>query len=149
MLIKSIEEFGAKIRSNYKYKYIHQKQNDINITEKDYSKLNDSTYINDVIANFGFKLIEDNYSINGDNDVVSLRSFFYNFLQKESDYEPYTPLSNFERTNFSKTKLNIFNFRIVLVPMCEKSHWSFLIIRNPINIKNIYLRAKRKKGIYY
>ena len=148
MLIKSIEEFGGKIRSNYKYKYIHQKQNDINITEKDYSKLNDSTYINDVIANFGFKLIEDNYSINGDNDVVSLRSFFYNFLQKESDYEPYTPLSNFERTNFSKTKLNIFNFRIVLVPMCEKSHWSFLIIRNPINIKNIYLRAKRKKGIF-
>ena len=148
MLIKSIEEFGAKIRSNYKYKYIHQKQNDINITEKDYSKLNDSTYINDVIANFGFKLIEDNYSINGVDDVVSLRSFFYNFLQKESDYEPYTPLNNFERTNFSKTKLNIFKFRIVLVPMCEKSHWSFLIIRNPINIKNIYLRAQRKKGIF-
>ena len=148
MLIKSIEEFGGKIRSNYKYKYIHQKQNDINITEKDYSKLNDSTYINDVIANFGFKLIEDNYSINGVDDVVSLRSFFYNFLQKESDYEPYTPLNNFERTNFSKTKLNIFKFRIVLVPMCEKSHWSFLIIRNPINIKNIYLRAQRKKGIF-
>ena len=131
MLKKSNEEFGGRIRANYKYKYIHQKQSDVNITEKDYSKLNDEIYINDVIANFCFKLIEDKYSSNGINDILSLKSFFYNFLQKEENCRLNTPLYNFDRTNFQKTKLNIFNFKIVLVPICEKMHWSFIVIRNP------------------
>ena len=148
MLKKSNEEFGGRIRANYKYKYIHQKQSDVNITEKDYSKLNDEIYINDVIANFCFKLIEDKYSSNGINDILSLKSFFYNFLQKEENCRLNTPLYNFDRTNFQKTKLNIFNFKIVLVPICEKMHWSFIVIRNPKNMKNIFLRAKRKKGIF-
>jgi len=159
-----------KILYTYLFKQKRGKQRGIDIKMKDFKTLNSAGLINDGIINFYFKLIEDeSYTINKNytnnskyqinnqmnkkgNNVLAMKSFFYNMLSNNQNEE----LSNYftypDSCSYSVTKINIFKFKTMLVPICEKNHWSLIIVNNINTMHNIFdfiMRTKYQSGYVY
>ena len=158
-----IERFKHQLVANdqkniytYLFKQKRGKQIGIDIKKKDFKTLNSNGLINDGIINFYFKLIEDeavsinknfnvadkyhiiNYAKKNKNNVLAMKSYFYNMLSNNQNED----LSNYftypDSCSFAVTKINIFTFKTMLVPICEKNHWSLIIVNNINTMHNIF-----------
>ena len=71
------------------------------------------------------------------NQVLVQRSFFYNSLSNQN-----IDLSDTFRCpdsfSFIKTKVNIFTFKTLIIPICEHYHWSLIIVNDVDKMKNIF-----------
>ena len=158
-----IERFKRQLVANdqkniytYLFKQKRGKQIGIDIKKKDFKTLNSNGLINDGIINFYFKLIEDesftinknfniadkyhinNYAKKYRNNILAMKSYFYNMLSNNQNED----LSNYftypDSCSFQVTKINIFTFKTMLVPICEKNHWSLIIVNNINTMHNIF-----------
>ena len=158
-----IERFKRQLVANdqkniytYLFKQKRGKQIGIDIKKKDFKTLNSNGLINDGIINFYFKLIEDesftinknfniadkyhinNYAKKYRNNILAMKSYFYNMLSNSQNED----LSNYftypDSCSYQVTKINIFTFKTMLVPICEKNHWSLIIVNNINTMHNIF-----------
>ena len=154
----------------YLFKQKRGKQIGIDIKRKDFKTLNSNGLINDGIINFYFKLIEDesvtinknfsitnkyqinNYAKKNKNNVLAMKSYFYNMLSNNQNEELSNSFNYPDSCSFAITKINIFTFKTMLVPICEKNHWSLIIVNNINTMHNIFdfiIRTKYNMGYVY
>ena len=161
--------YDSKILYTYLFKQKRGKQKGIDIKMKDFKTLNSGGLINDGIINFYFKLIEEesitmnknyinntkyNYNKNIKNkiNVLALKSFFYNMLSNNQNEELSNNFTYPESCSYAVTKINIFKFKTLLVPICEKNHWSLIIVNNINTMHNIFdfvIRTRYKIDYIY
>ena len=165
--------YDSKILYTYIFKQKRGKQKGIDIKMKDFKTLNSGGLINDGIINFYFKLIEEesitmnknyinntkynynyNYNKNIKNkiNVLALKSFFYNMLSNNQNEELSNNFTYPESCSYAVTKINIFKFKTLLVPICEKNHWSLIIVNNINTMHNIFdfvIRTRYKIDYIY
>ena len=160
----------SKILYTYLFKQKRGKQRGIDIKIKDYKTLNSDGLINDGIINFYFKLIEDesltisksydcynkyhlnNFINKNKNNVLAMKSYFYNMLSNSQNEELSNYFSYPDSCSYNITKINIFKFKTMLVPICEKNHWSLIIVNNINTMHNIFdyiIRTKYRVSYVY
>ena len=140
----------------YLFKHKRGKQIGIDIKKKDFKTLNSNGLINDGIINFYCKLIEDesltinknfsitnkyqinNYAKKNKNNVLAMKSYFYNMLSNNQNEELSNSFNYPDSCSFAITKINIFTFKTMLIPICEKNHWSLIIVNNVNTMHNIF-----------
>ena len=140
----------------YLFKQKRGKQIGIDIKKKDFKTLNSNGLINDGIINFYFKLIEDesitinknfnaadkyhinNFAKKNKNNILAMKSYFYNMLSNNQNEDLSNSFTYPDSCSYSVTKINIFTFKTMLVPICEKNHWSMIIVNNINTMHNIF-----------
>lgn len=115
----------------YQYKNKRMHSDSIEIIKKDYISLHEGFYLNDKIINFYLKILEDYYSSN-DKEVFILNSYKYTLISQDEKGKLDEPLLNYRPVN-RKNAINIFNFKILIIPIYENNHWSLVIV-NGINL---------------
>ena len=125
----------------YYFKRKRGKQNSLDIYVKDEKTLNDGVFLNDGIVNFYLKIIEDEYTYqNGQNNVLIQKSFFYNSLSNQQNSNCSNDFCYPDSCSFIKTKINVFSFKTLIIPICENYHWSLIIVNDIDKMKNIFTK---------
>ena len=136
---KRVIENDIKHLCTYHFRQKRGRQSSFDICVSDEKTLNDGVFLNDKIINFYLKILEDELTcIEGKtNQVLVQRSFFYNSLSNQN-----IDLSDTFRCpdsfSFIKTKVNIFTFKTLIIPICEHYHWSLIIVNDVDKMKNIF-----------
>ena len=149
-----IKLFKAKVIENdlktlftYYFKQKRGKQTSLDIKVNDEKTLNNEVFLNDGIVNFYLKLIEDEYT-SGEgnaNKVLIMKSFFYNSLSNQNSNS--NLLNSFycpDSCSFIRTKINVFLFKTLIIPICESYHWSLIIVNDIDKMKNIFSEKNLK-----
>ena len=136
----------------YYFKRPRRKQTSLDIQVKDDKTLNDGVFLNDGIINFYLKIIEDEYTFgeNKENNVLVMKSFFYNFIANQQNLNLSTDSFTYpDSCSYVKTKINVFSYKTLIIPTCENYHWSLIIVNDIDKMKNIFsesnLRAFREE----
>ena len=125
----------------YYFKRKRGKQNSLDIYVKDLKTLNDGVFLNDGIVNFYLKIIEDEYIYQeGQNNVLIQKSFFYNSLSNQQNSNCSNDFCYPDSCSFIKTKINVFSFKTLIIPICENFHWSLIIVNDIDKMKNIFTK---------
>ena len=137
----------------YLFKQKRGKQSGLDIKIRDYKTLNEGNWIGDGIVNFYFKLIEDEYANNSyinkylqgysnennkKNNVIIMKSYFYNMLSMNQNAELSNYFSYPDSCSFIVTKINVFTFKTMIIPICDNHHWSLIIVNNINTMHNIF-----------
>ena len=121
-----------KLVYTYYFKQKRGKQTSLDIKIKDFKTLYEGNFLNDGIVNFYLQIIEDEYiPINNNGNILIVKSFFYNLLSNQQ--KQLQLLDNFTNSYscyFNKTKINVFNFKTLIIPICEDLHWSLIIVND-------------------
>ena len=125
----------------YYFKRPRRKQTSLDIQVKDDKTLNDGVFLNDGIINFYLKIIEDEYTFgeNKENNVLVMKSFFYNFIANQQNLNLSTDSFTYpDSCSYVKTKINVFSYKTLIIPTCENYHWSLIIVNDIDKMKNIF-----------
>ena len=128
----------------YYFKHKRGKQKSVDIKIKDEKTLNDGVFLNDGIINFYLKIIEDEYAYNiidnkiTDNNVLIMKSYFYNSLSNQQNQDLSNNFTYPDSCSFIGTKINVFNFKTLIIPICESYHWSLIIVNDIDKMKNLF-----------
>ena len=109
--------------------------------------MNDGVFLNDGIVNFYLKIIEDEYTFgeNKENNVLVLKSYFYNFIANQQNLNLSTDNFTYpDSCSYVKTKINVFSYKTVIIPTCENYHWSLIIVNDIDKMKNIFSESSLK-----
>ena len=131
----------------YYFKRPRRKQTSVDIQVKDEKTLNDGVFLNDGIVNFYLKIIEDEYTFgeNKENNVLVLKSYFYNFIANQQNLNLSTDNFTYpDSCSYVKTKINVFSYKTVIIPTCENYHWSLIIVNDIDKMKNIFSESSLK-----
>ena len=106
------------------------------ITEHDYKTLADEEYLNDNIINFYLTWLYQKLSDKYKNMIHIYSSYFYSRLKskpskKDKDKDKTKAEKAYERVKQWTKKIDIFEKRMLIVPICEESHWYLVIVCNP------------------
>ena len=129
---------NEKVLCVYKYKIKRTHRDCIELLLQDYYKLGIGVFLNDKIVNFYMKLLEDTYS-SKENNIFITNSYFYSLLSKGESGDLDQPLINY-RTVMNK-KMNIFECKMIIIPICDNNHWSLIIINRVDLMSNIFDKA--------
>ena len=143
---KIIKKDLVKLCSYY-FKKPLRKQRSLDIQVKDEKTLNDGVFLNDGIVNFYLKIIEDEYTCGEgkSNNVLILKSFFYNFISNQQTLDlSNNDFSYPESCSYIKTKINVFDYKTLIIPTCENYHWSLIIVNDIDKMKNIFSEENMK-----
>ena len=130
-----IAKDNQKLLCVYKYKIKRTHRDCIELLTQDYYKLGNGVFLNDKIVNFYMKLLEDTYS-SKDNNILITTSYFYSLLSHGESGELDQPLINY-KTVMNK-KMNIFECKVIIIPICYNNHWSLMIINRVDLMGNIF-----------
>ena len=124
----------------YYFKQKRGKQNSLDIKVKDEKTLNDGVFLNDGIVNFYLKIIEDEYTCGEGqiNNVLIQKSYFYNSLSNQQNPDLSNNFCYPDSCSFIRTKINVFSFKTLIIPICEHYHWSLIIVNDIDKMKNIF-----------
>lgn len=104
------------------------------ITEHDYKTLADEEFLNDNIINFYLTwLVQTKLNAQYQEMVHIYSSHFYTRLRakpKKSDKKTKAEMA-YEKVKGWTKKINIFDKRMLVFPICEESHWYLVIVCNP------------------
>ena len=127
----------------YYFKQKRGKQNSSDIYVKDEKTLNDGVFLNDGIVNFYLKIIEDEYTCGEgkSNNVLIQKSFFYNSLSNQQNSNLSNDFCYPDSCSFIRTKINVFTFKTLIIPICENYHWSLIIVNDIDKMKNIFTNS--------
>lgn len=104
------------------------------ITEHDYKTLADEEFLNDNIINFYLTwLVQTKLSTRYKEMVHIYSSHFYTRLRskpKKCDKKTKAEMA-YEKVKGWTKKINIFEKRMLVFPICEESHWYLVIVCNP------------------
>eukprot|EP01084_Bolivina_argentea_P086681 156647_1 len=109
-------------------RYPHDSSKPVIITIGDIGRLRPLTYLNDSIIDFYLKyLYNELLTPPQRDDIYIFTQFFYTKLDKSLDDKNETA-----RLKLSKwTNVNIFDKKLVIIPIHKALHWSLAIITNP------------------
>ena len=130
----------------YYFRQKRGKQTSMDIKIKDEKTLNDGVFLNDGIINFYLKIIEDEYAHNNNNsnidnsnnNVLIMKSYFYNSLSNQQNQNLSNNFTYPDSCSFIGTKINVFNFKTLIIPICESYHWSLIIVNDIDKMKNLF-----------
>ena len=124
----------------YYFKKPRRKQTSLDIQVKDEKTLNDGVFLNDGIVNFYLKIIEDEYTCGEgcSNNVLVMKSFFYNLIANQQNMNLSNEFSYPDSCSYTVTKINVFNYKTLIIPTCENYHWSLIIVNDIDKMKNIF-----------
>ena len=130
----------------YYFKKPLRRQTSVDIQVKDEKTLNDGVFLNDGIVNFYLKIIEDEYTCEEgkSNDALIMRSFFYNFISNQQNYNLSNDFIIPDSCSYIKTKINVFDYKALIIPTCENYHWSLIIVNDIDKMKNIFSEENLK-----
>ena len=130
----------------YYFRQKRGKQSRLDIKVKDEKTLNDGVFLNDGIVNFYLKIIEDEYTFGEGktNQILIQKSFFYNSLAFQNSDLSNNDFCYPESCSFIKTKINVFSFKTLIIPICEHYHWSLIIVNDIDKMKNIFSEENLK-----
>ena len=130
----------------YYFKKPLRRRTNVEIQVKDEKTLNDGVYLNDGIVNFYLKILEDEYTCQEDkkNNVLVMQNFFYNFISNQQNNNPSNEFIIPESVSYSKTKINVFDYKTLIIPTCENYHWSLIIVNDLDKMKNIFSEENLK-----
>ena len=130
----------------YYFKKPLRRQTSVDIQVKDEKTLNDGVFLNDGIVNFYLKIIEDEYTCEEgkSNDALIMRSFFYNFISNQQNYNLSNDFVIPDSCSYIKTKINVFDYKALIIPTCENYHWSLIIVNDIDKMKNIFSEENLK-----
>ena len=133
----------------YYFKQKRGRQNSLDIKVKDEKTLNDGVFLNDGIVNFYLKIIEDEYTCGEGqaNNVLVLKSFFYNSLSNQQNPDLSNNFCYPDSCSFIRTKINVFSFKTLIIPICENYHWSLIIVNDIDKMSNIF--SEKNLNEYY
>ena len=104
------------------------------ITEHDYKTLADEEFLNDNIINFYLTWLFKTQLNDKYKEMVHIySSHFYTRLRskpKKSDKKTRAEMA-YEKVKGWTKKINIFDKRMLVFPICEESHWYLVIVCNP------------------
>ena len=107
------------------------------ITEHDYKTLADEEFLNDNIINFYLTWLFQTQLNDKFKEMVHIySSHFYTRLRskpkkkKEEDKKTRAEMA-YEKVKGWTKKINIFDKRMLIFPICEESHWYLVIVCNP------------------
>jgi len=110
------------------------------ITEHDYKTLADEEYLNDNIINFYLTWLYEKLSDKHKSMIHMYSSYFYSRLKskprkknkhKHVDKTKTKAEQEYERVKSWTKKIDIFEKRMLIIPICEESHWYLVIVCNP------------------
>ena len=139
----------------YYFKNPTRKTNGIDIKVQDEKTLNDGVFLNDGIVNFYLKIIGDEYICDKVklNDILILKSFFYNSLSVHQKINLSNDFSYPDSCSYKRTNVNIFSYKTLIIPTCDNNHWSLIIVNDIDKMKNIFseenLKAFRNGENYF
>lgn len=87
--------------------------NTLSISTQDFSDLLPGCWLNDTIVNYYFQILEHRGKTKSYPTVLSINAQFFTMLDSEIR----------ECANDFLQNTNIFSFEIVLIPICQSSHW--------------------------
>ena len=130
----------------YYFKKPLRRQTSVDIQVKDEKTLNDGVFLNDGIVNFYLKIVEDEYTSEEgkSNNALILRSFFYNFISNQQNYNLPNDFIIPDSCSYVKTKINVFDYKSLIIPTCENYHWSLIIVNDIDKMKNIFSEENLK-----
>ena len=133
----------------YYFKQKRGRQNSLDIKVKDEKTLNDGVFLNDGIVNFYLKIIEDEYTCGEGqtNNVLIQKSFFYNSLSNQQNPDLSNNFCYPDSCSFIRTKINVFSFKTLIIPICEHYHWSLIIVNDIDKMGNLFTEKNLKE--YY
>ena len=120
------------------------------ITEHDYKTLADAEFLNDNIINFYLTWLYQKLSPKYKNMVYIYSSYFYSRLkykppkkskEREKNKDKSKAELAYERVKSWTKSVDIFDKRMLIIPICEESHWYVVIVCNP----GYVLSATREK----
>ena len=130
----------------YYFKKPLRRQTSVDIQVKDEKTLNDGVFLNDGIVNFYLKIVEDEYTCEEgkSNNALILRSFFYNFISNQQNNNLSNDFVIPDSCSYVKTKINVFDYKSLIIPTCENYHWSLIIVNDIDKMKNIFSEENLK-----
>jgi len=135
-----IVKYDLKHVCTYYFKKKRGKQTSMDIKVKDEKSLNDGVFLNDGIINFYLKIIEDEYTYNeeNNNNVLIMKSYFYNILSNQQNQDLSNNFNYPDSASYIGTKINVFDFKTLIIPICENYHWSLIIVNDIDKMKSIF-----------
>nr|CDI51342.1 conserved hypothetical protein (N-terminal fragment) [Melanopsichium pennsylvanicum 4] len=101
----------------------------VSVHGSDYGKLNDGSFLNDVIIEFGLKIMIEAIR-DRDPDLADsvhiFNTFFWKQLLAESTVE-----TSYRRVRRWTSKVDLFSKKYIVVPINEDYHWYLAVIVNP------------------
>jgi len=110
------------------------------ITRHDYKTLAEDEFLNDNIINFYLTWLFQNLDTKFKDIVHIYSSHFYSRLKRKPDKKNKNDKNDKEKTKAEKCydqvkgwtkKIDIFEKRMLIFPICEESHWYLVIVCNP------------------
>ena len=135
---QKIVKLDLKHVCTYYFRKKRGKQTSMDIKVKDEKTLNDGVFLNDGIINFYLKIIEDEYTINNNNNALIMKSFFYNSLSNQQNQDLSNNFTYPDSCSFIGTKINVFDFKTLIIPICENYHWSLIIVNDIDKMSNLF-----------
>ena len=115
------------------------------VTEHDYKTLAEDEFLNDNIINFYLTWLYENLNSKHKEIIHIYSSHFYTRLKSKPDKKDKSSKTraekSYERVKGWTKKINIFDKRMLIFPICEESHWYLVIVCNPGHV----LSATRDK----
>ena len=106
------------------------------VTTHDYKTLGEDEFLNDNIINFYLKWLYEKVLLEKHQEIVHIySSHFYTRLRSKVDKRDKSDKTRAEKA-YDKVKgwtkkINIFEKRMLIFPICEESHWYLVIVCNP------------------
>jgi Ulp1 family protease len=137
----SCEEMEVDDEYNVFCKYIlknpYGRENELNITYKDYNSLDGTNYVNSSIIFFFLKMLQDQYIPINKKKFNIHDTYFFTKLSFEEIGEFDKPLLTYKSIR-KWGGMNLFDYDFFLFPIFKDKHWSLILIYDLQNIGNIF-----------
>ncbi|SCZ98360.1 BZ3500_MvSof-1268-A1-R1_Chr3-2g06319 [Microbotryum saponariae] len=132
-----IEEDGTPLERTVLVYPLQGDKTVVSVTHGDTKRLVDGKYLNDTLIEYGLKraflnLVErDTKLVEGSKPLAPLVHMFNSFFYKKLDRRGLGKQQTYDSVAKWTAKFDLFEKRIVIVPINEKNHWYLAIVYNP------------------
>ncbi|SCV74614.1 BQ2448_7643 [Microbotryum intermedium] len=132
-----IEEDGTPLEKTVLVYPLQGDKTVVSVTHGDTKRLVDGKYLNDTLIEFGLKraflnLVDrDSKLVEGSKPLAPLVHMFNSFFYKKLDRRGLAKQQTYDSVAKWTSKFDLFEKKIVIVPINEKNHWYLAIVYNP------------------
>ena len=146
LISKFHEQVVLKNADQVVYTYYNKQnkggQTNFDIKRKDSRTLIEGNFLSEAIVDFYLQVIKDEYiPINNNWNILIVKNCYSNLLFNQQ-IELNDNFTYPNSCSFDKTKINIFNFKTLIIPISENFNWSLIIIHDLDKMKNIFVNEE-------
>ena len=130
------EELPGEYSAYYTYKLLKpdDKENELELTVYDYTRLNGENYLNENIVFFFLKFLDDHFNT---NNIKLFNTIVFTILKNGEEGRFDQKLMNYNKVKRNKW-FNMYNHDAVIYPVVYQGHWTLVIITNLKYMKNLF-----------